>query len=114
MCRLSKREGTRDGTDRDGGTSDNVPMFRLPDATSSAAHPRSTCVRHCQPIAQSHDSRSRDSRSSPTDTRSSWLLTAKEFDMYAPTLARFTALDPMPPDGEPVLLGASRYEYAEN
>ena len=34
--------------------------------------------------------------------------------MYMPTLARFTALDPMPPDGEPVLLGASRYAYVEN
>ncbi len=34
--------------------------------------------------------------------------------MYMPTLARFTARDPMPPDGEPVLLGRSTYEYADN
>lgn len=34
--------------------------------------------------------------------------------MYMPTLARFTALDPLPPDGEPVLLGASRYAYVNN
>jgi len=34
--------------------------------------------------------------------------------MYAPVLARFTALDPLPPDGEAVLLGASRYAYVRN
>lgn len=34
--------------------------------------------------------------------------------MYVPTLARFTARDPMPPDGEPVLLAASPYGYAQN
>ena len=34
--------------------------------------------------------------------------------MYMPTLARFTARDPMPPDGEPMLLGASRYGYVRN
>lgn len=34
--------------------------------------------------------------------------------MYAPVLARFTALDPLPPDGEPVMLGASRYGYVAN
>src|SRR5207302_834859 len=50
---------------------------------------------------------------------------AKEFVMYMPTLARFTARDPVPPNGEPVLLGrvpdalagyapSSPYEYANN
>lgn len=34
--------------------------------------------------------------------------------MYMPTLARFTALDPLPPVGQPVLLGTSRFSYAEN
>ena len=42
--------------------------------------------------------------------------------MYTPTLARFTARDPMPPDGEPLLLGFIRdtsafqqpYAYAKN
>jgi len=45
--------------------------------------------------------------------------------MYMPTLARFTALDPLPPDGEPVLIGkvpeglasaapSNPYSYAGN
>ena len=42
--------------------------------------------------------------------------------MYMPTLARFTARDPLPPDGEPVLLrgipiltrAGSQYKYANN
>ncbi|MFN0054166.1 MAG: RHS repeat-associated core domain-containing protein [Planctomycetales bacterium] len=34
--------------------------------------------------------------------------------MYQPVLAQFTALDPLPPDEDPVLLGASRFAYVNN
>src|SRR5437762_2974013 len=95
---MPQGKGSGDSTDRNARPSGELSVRRLPPSTSNSPCLRSCCVWDPESTTPSLDSQSHGSRSS-------WLLIAKEFTMYMPTLARFTARDPMPPDGEPVLLG---------